>query len=112
MRQSGSALRKLIRSVAAAGLWTDGVGKDQVRDGSGRNQSGTGPGLIWEKPLIGPGDVPALTLGQLEGSYPAYCKAMSILIREGKTLHQIQRTMCWHRLVMLNELMPSQYRDP
>jgi hypothetical protein len=37
---------------------------------------------------------------------------MSILIREGKTLHQIQRTMCWHRLVMLNELMPSQYRDP
>ena len=37
---------------------------------------------------------------------------MRILIREGKTLHQIQRTMCWHRLVMLNELMPRQYRDP
>ena len=58
------------------------------------------------------GDVPALTLGQLEGSYPAYCKAMRILIREGKTLNQIKRTMCWDRLVMLHERMPRQYRDP
>jgi len=58
------------------------------------------------------GDVPALTLGQLEGRYPAYCKALKILIREGKTLSQIQRTLCWHRLVMLHECMPRQYRDP
>jgi len=55
MRQSGKALRKLIRSVAAAGLWTDGVGKDQVRDASRRNQSETGLGLSWDRPLIGPG---------------------------------------------------------
>lgn len=58
------------------------------------------------------GEKPALTLGQLEGSYPAYCKALKILIREGKTLKQIQRTMCWERLVMLHERMPRQYRDP
>ena len=58
------------------------------------------------------GDVPALTLGQLEGRYPAYCKALKILIREGKTLNQIKRTMCWHRLEMLHERMPRQYRDP
>jgi hypothetical protein len=35
-----------------------------------------------------------------------------MLIREGKTLTQIKRTMCWHRLVMLHERMPRQYRDP
>jgi|LauGreDrversion4_2_1035121.scaffolds.fasta_scaffold174607_3 hypothetical protein len=58
------------------------------------------------------GEEPALTLGQLEGSYPAYCKALRILIREGKTLNQIKRTMCWHRLEMLHERMPRQYRDP
>jgi len=58
------------------------------------------------------GDEPSLTLGQLDGSYPAHCKALRILIREGKTLPQIQRTLCWHRLVMLHERMPRQYRDP
>jgi len=42
MRQSGSALRKLIRSVAAAGLWTDGAGKDQVRVPPGETSQGLG----------------------------------------------------------------------
>jgi len=41
-------------SVAAAGLWMDGFGKDQVRDGSRRTQSGTRMGPSWDKPLIGP----------------------------------------------------------
>ena len=62
---------------------------------------------------LGRGEEPALTLGQLEGSYPAYCKALRMLIREGKTLTQIKRTMCcWHRLEMLHERMPRQYREP
>ena len=55
MRQSGSALRKLIRSVAEAGLWSGGVGKDQVQYASRESQSGTGGKAVWDGPLIGPG---------------------------------------------------------
>jgi hypothetical protein len=40
----------------------------------------------------------ALTIGQLEASFPLYCKALRILIREQKTLQQIQRSVCWDRL--------------
>ncbi|MCX5969701.1 MAG: DUF3136 domain-containing protein [Cyanobacteria bacterium] len=40
----------------------------------------------------------ALTIGELEASYPLYCKALRILIREEKTIKQIQRSVCWHRL--------------
>ena len=53
-----------------------------------------------------------LTIGQLEASYPLYCKALRILIREGKTMEQIQRSVCWHRLVTLHQSLPRQYRDP
>jgi len=55
MRQSGNALRKLIRSVAAAGLWSGGVGKDQERYASRKSQSGTGGKAAWDGLLIGPG---------------------------------------------------------
>jgi len=44
MRQSGNALRKLIRSVAAAEAWSDGVGKDQVRVPPGEPSQGLGCG--------------------------------------------------------------------
>jgi len=57
MRQSGSALRKLIRSVAAAGLWSGGVGKDQERYASKKSQSGTGEKPTWDGPLIGSGQL-------------------------------------------------------
>ena len=35
----------------------------------------------------------ALTIGELEASFPLYCKALRILIREEKTLKQIQRSV-------------------
>lgn len=54
----------------------------------------------------------ALTIGQLEASYPLYCKALRILIREGKTIEQIQRSVCWDRLGTLHHSMPRHYRDP
>jgi hypothetical protein len=41
-----------------------------------------------------------------------YCKAMRLLIREGRSLTKIQRTVCWQRLAQLHECLPSQYRDP
>ncbi|MFM8525803.1 MAG: hypothetical protein ACKOCM_09310, partial [Cyanobacteriota bacterium] len=51
--------RKLIRSVAAAGLWSGGVGKDQERYASRKSQSGTGGKAVWDGPLIGPAASPA-----------------------------------------------------
>ncbi|MBM5816279.1 MAG: DUF3136 domain-containing protein [Cyanobacteriota bacterium] len=53
-----------------------------------------------------------LTLGELEASYSLYCKAMRILIREGKTIDKIKRSVCWHRLHVLHTSMPRQYKNP
>jgi hypothetical protein len=41
----------------------------------------------------------ALTVGELEASYPLYCKALRILIRDGVTRSKASRTVCWSRLV-------------
>jgi hypothetical protein len=53
-----------------------------------------------------------LTIGALEASYPLYCKALRILIREEKTIEQIRRSVCWHRLTSLHHCLPRQYKDP
>jgi hypothetical protein len=55
---------------------------------------------------------PSLTVGQLEASYPAYCKALRMLVRDGISLNKIQKTVCWHRLQLLHTTLPRQYRDP
>ncbi len=54
----------------------------------------------------------SLTIGELEASYPLYCKALRILIREEKTIKQIRRSVCWHRLTSLHHCLPRQYKDP
>jgi len=54
----------------------------------------------------------ALTIGQLEASYPLYCKALRILIVEEKTISQIRRSVAWHRLEQLHHCLPRQYKDP
>jgi len=54
----------------------------------------------------------AITIGELEASYSTYCKAMRLLIREGRSLARIQRTVCWQRLESLHRSLPSHYRDP
>ena len=56
--------------------------------------------------------VKPLSIGSLEASYPMYCKAMRILIREGKSLAQIQRSVCWDRLRSLHHCLPKSYREP
>ena len=62
---------------------------------------------------ISPAAYPAMiSIGALEASYPLYCKAMRILIREGKSLAQIQRSVCWDRLRSLHHCLPRNYRDP
>jgi len=55
---------------------------------------------------------PGLTIGQLEAKYPMYCKAMRLLLREGCTLKQIQRTVCWDRLEILHNSLPKSYKSP
>ena len=54
----------------------------------------------------------ALSVGELEGQYPLCCKAMRILVRDGVTLNQARRTVCWQRLDLLHRSLPRQYRDP
>ncbi|MFM7360263.1 MAG: DUF3136 domain-containing protein [Cyanobium sp.] len=53
-----------------------------------------------------------VTIGELEANYSMYCKAMRLLIREGRSLTKIQRTVCWQRLECLHRCLPGQYRDP
>lgn len=53
-----------------------------------------------------------LSIGELEAHYPMYCKALRILIRDGKDEVQARRTLCWNRLELLHHSLPKQYRDP
>lgn len=55
---------------------------------------------------------PALTIGELEANYPTYCKALRLLIREGKSLAKVRRTVCWERLQTLHNCLPGRYREP
>ncbi len=53
-----------------------------------------------------------IAIGELEASYTMYCKTMRILIREGKTLEQVQHSICWNRLGILHVCLPRQYQGP
>lgn len=55
---------------------------------------------------------PAITIGELEANYSLYCKALRLLIREGRSLRQLRRTVCWQRLQTLHNCLPAQYREP
>ena len=55
---------------------------------------------------------PGLTIGELEANYPLYCKAMRLLIREGKTIAKVRRTVCWQRLEILHKCLPNRYKSP
>ena len=57
-------------------------------------------------------ELAAVTIGELEAGYSLYCKALRLLIQEGRTLTQIQRTVCWQRLELLHTSLPGQYKDP
>jgi hypothetical protein len=54
----------------------------------------------------------ALTIGELEASYPLYCKALRILIRDGLTRAKASRTVAWSRLERLHHSLPRHYRHP
>lgn len=53
-----------------------------------------------------------LTIGELEAGYPTYCKALRLLIRDGRSFEAIQRTVCWERLSLLQKCLPTRYKAP
>ena len=55
---------------------------------------------------------PSITIGELEAKYPLYCKALRLLLLEGRTNHQLQRTLCWQRLDTLHHSLPRRYKAP
>lgn len=55
---------------------------------------------------------PAITIGELEAKYPLYCKALRMLLLEGRTPQQLQRTLCWERLNTLHHSLPRRYKAP
>lgn len=56
--------------------------------------------------------IPAIDIGALDSSYPMYYKTMRILVREGLSLEQIQRSFCWNRLHNLHHVQPTSYCEP
>jgi hypothetical protein len=48
----------------------------------------------------------------LDCRYSLYSQAMRLLIREGQTLQQLQRSICWARLMSLHQILPALYCDP
>lgn len=51
-------------------------------------------------------------LAHWQANYGGYCRAMRMLVAEGKSLNKIRRTVCWKRLEVLHRLAPSRYREP
>ena len=54
----------------------------------------------------------SMTIGELEANYPLYCKALRLLLQEGRSLEAIQRTVCWERLAKLHQCLPNRYKAP
>ena len=52
------------------------------------------------------------TIGELEAKYSLYCKAMRLLLKEGRSAEDIQRTVAWSRLQQLHLCLPNRYKEP
>ena len=53
-----------------------------------------------------------LTIGELEAGYPLYCKALRRLLKEGRAVKEIEKTVCWGHLETLNRCLPGRYKAP
>lgn len=51
-------------------------------------------------------------LAHWQAHYAGYCRAMRMLVEEGKSLKKIRRTVCWKRLEVLHRALPRRYREP
>ena len=54
----------------------------------------------------------SISIGELESKYPLYCKALKMLIKQGKTSAELQRTLCWDRLCLLHRSLPRECKSP
>ena len=52
------------------------------------------------------------TIGELEAKYSLYCKAMRLLLKQGRSIEDVQRTVCWSRLEQLHTCLPGRYKSP
>ncbi|MFN5118115.1 MAG: DUF3136 domain-containing protein [Cyanobacteriota bacterium] len=52
------------------------------------------------------------SIGELEAKYSLYCKALRLLLKEGRSLEEIRRTVCWSRLEQLHTCLPGRYKSP
>ena len=59
-----------------------------------------------------PSSIAAPTIGELEAKYSLYCEAMRRLLKEGRSMEAIQRTLCWSRLEQLHTCLPGRYKSP
>ena len=57
-------------------------------------------------------DVAKPTIGELEAGYSGCCKALRLLIRQGRSIDAIQRTVAWDRLTLLHTCLPTRYKAP
>jgi hypothetical protein len=57
-------------------------------------------------------DADGSELAQWRAHYEGYCRAMRMLVEEGKSLNKIRRTVCWKRLEALHRSAPERYREP
>ncbi|EAQ74866.1 MULTISPECIES: DUF3136 domain-containing protein [unclassified Synechococcus] len=57
-------------------------------------------------------DSRALSIGELEAGFSAYCQALRRLVADGRSLERIERTLCWHNLSALHSSLPQRYRSP
>ena len=57
-------------------------------------------------------EAPKPSIGKLEAGYPGCCKALRILIRQGRSIETIQRTVAWDRLKLLHNCLQNRYKDP
>ncbi|MEX0588256.1 MAG: DUF3136 domain-containing protein [Cyanobium sp.] len=55
---------------------------------------------------------PKPTIGELEAGYSGCCKALRLLIREGRSIEAIHRTVAWERLTLLHKCLPTRYKAP
>ena len=53
-----------------------------------------------------------LNIDELAAGYLLFCKALRLLILKGRTIKEIQRTVCWGHLETLNRCLPGRYKAP
>ncbi|TGG77155.1 MAG: DUF3136 domain-containing protein [Aphanocapsa feldmannii 277cV] len=52
------------------------------------------------------------SIAELESKHELYCKAFRLLLADKVSLNKMQKTLAWHKLQLLHEVLPNRYRSP